>query len=100
MAHGTDDGHTQEYGPMSIAPWSRSWRRLRRSTALAHLVGFSGANLVVGAICRWSLHDAGYSVAIALAVPAVILLMGFGPSVVMIGSRALAARIRRPGELL
>src|ERR1041385_6928955 len=99
MAHGTDDGHTQEYGPMSIAPWSRSWRRLRRSTALAHLGGLSGANLVVGAICAWSLHEAGYSEAIALPVPAVILLMCLGAVLMLIGSRDLASRIRRTGDV-
>jgi hypothetical protein len=75
-----------------------SIRRLRRvggPTALAHLAGLSGANLVAGAICSWSLREAGYSQALPLPDLILILLAGLGVFLMLIGSRSLALRVRQ-----
>jgi hypothetical protein len=92
-------GTAAKYGEKSISEPDVSndeQRGAGLSTTLAHLIGFCGANVVVGTIDIWSLHAARQPRILLLPTLTAILLVCVGGLLMLVASRSLALRFRQP----
>jgi hypothetical protein len=96
-----NDGHLRRTDrSLAIPQFFASFTRTIALDKNAHLLGFSGANCVIGTLTLWVLHALGYFGSWASPSPFGAIPVVLGGILMAVGLRLLSKSLRRTSPLL